>query len=413
MRCEKMAVVVCLLLHGGCNPPTPKAIPATAAESSVAASSEVKQATRTSVLTEAQKNLFVESMLEVGNGGSSPNDFFDVDLFFAKVADIVEVPAKERTNFIAEAKRGYSRNSLGKNVGAEVAKGGSFTFLRFSQRDGYDTAIFRHISSASGLAYLEFAMPNSSTANFELAPDAFVYVNSEWFSQTSANFALEYKAAQDPSMLNKLLRGVGFTKGDSNKLKTLFELREKQDWRGVITTFNSLPDAMKQSKLCLINRFHAASRLRDELEISAAVEDLRKHCGNEPGIDLISFDYYLLRKEFGKAITALDRLERSVGSDPYVDVMRGVVFLTSGDFDQALAAARSAVDREPTLMAAYFLSAKAAQLKSDFATVAEIFKTLEGMGQVTPEAVAATPDYAPFVKSSEFKAWKAESEAKK
>lgn len=404
MRWLVMVSVVCLACFMGCEPPKPSAnAKPTNAGPVVVPSGPVAALPP---LSDAQKDLFVKRMLSIARGENQPQDFLDADQLFSRTADIVGVPSAQRSAFINGTKQGYANNTLAKIVVAETSKGGTFHFLRFSKRDGFETAIFRFIRSDTALSYFEFAMPPSNATNFGVAPDVYAYISSEWMSQTSANVTLQLRAAEDPSVLNKLFRSTGFSTSDANTFKTLIDKGKVQDWRGVITGYHALPAAMKQSKICLMFRFNAATRLQDNAEITSVVEDLRKHCGNEAGIEFLSLDYYLIRKEYGKAMNSLDGLERIIGQDPYIDVLRGNISLQAGDIDQALAAGKRAAEREPTLEAAQMLLATAALSKSDFASLASAFRALQKMGKVTVADVEGNAAYAQFRESPEFAAWR-------
>jgi tetratricopeptide (TPR) repeat protein len=405
MRGNVLVILIFLVCFLGCEPPKPKAkaVAGSGGGPVVVSSGPVVVA---APLSEAQKELFVSRMLSVARGENQPQDFLDADQLFSRTADIAGVPSAQREAFISGTKRGYATNSLSKIIVGETSKGGSFHFLRFSKRDGFETAIFRFIRADTALSYFEFAMPPSNATNFGVAPDVYAYISSEWMSQTSANVSLQLRAAEDPSVLNKLFRSAGLSSSDANTFKTIIDKGKIQDWRGVITAYHALPAAMQQSKICLMFRFNAATRLQDNVEITSVVEDLRKYCGNDAGIEFLSLDYYLIRKEFGKAMNSVDSLERFVGVDPYIDVLRGNISLQAGDTDQALVAGKRAAEREPTLEAAQMLVATAALSRSDFASLASAFRALQKMGKVTVADVEANAAYAQFRESPEFAAWR-------
>ena len=48
---------------------------------------------------------------------------------------------------------------------------------------------------------------------------------------------------------------------------------------------------------------------------------------NDAMIDLISVDAYILRKAYDKALEAIDRVDKAIGRDPYLKVLRGNVLL--------------------------------------------------------------------------------------
>ena len=48
-------------------------------------------------------------------------------------------------------------------------------------------------------------------------------------------------------------------------------------------------------------------------------------------MDLISIDAFLIHKEYDKAQAAIDRLDESLGGDPYLNVLRSTIFMEQGN----------------------------------------------------------------------------------
>lgn len=395
----------CLALQVGCDPSSPQAKAPVGVSPAEVSSPSAPPVVPSVPLTEAQKNSFVENALKIAKGNGPSNDFLDTETLFSRTADVAGISEVQRKRqFMEGARKGYANNSLAKNISDAVRNGGSFVFLRFSQRDGHETAIFRFLTNG-GLSYYEFALPSSNATNPTLSSDVYVYVSSDWLSETSAKIVLQLKAAEDPSMLNRLFRSAGLTKNDSGKFGSLLDQAKHKNWPGVISAYDNLPQKMKESRLCLMFLYNAAMSLKDDAKLSRVVEDLRKYCTNDPGIDLLSLDYYIERKEFGKAMAALESLDRAVGGDPYLDVLRGSVAFQAGDYDQAIAAGNRAAERDPNSDGALFVVARATQAKRDFAQTAAAFKKLQALGLVTPADVAAAAEFTAFAASPEFQAW--------
>lgn len=410
MNRTSLLITVALFTVVGCEPAKPKA-KTTTSNAAGAASPSAAPSPPGNPLTDAQKQAFVDRVLAVVKG-QAQGDLIDPEIVFAKVADLTETPSAKRRSFIDTAKQGYFTNTVASNIAAPVKAGGSFDFIRYSQRDNVETAIFRLIRADTAFAYYEFALPAKESISTLLAPDVYIYVNSQWLSQISADIMLQIGAVESPSLLNKLFRSSGLGSSDAKKLSKIIASSRAEKWKEVISTYEELPKEMRQSKVCLMFRFKAASSLSDPSEITAVIEDLRKFCPNDPGIEILSLDYYTLRKEYGKAMRAIDSLDRSVGGDAYIDVLRGNISLQANDFDQAIASGKRALEKEPSLLAAYDVVALSAQAKGDFAEVVTYMKVLQSRGVITPDSIAGVPDFAPFVASGEYKAWKAESEAK-
>jgi predicted Zn-dependent protease len=186
-----------------------------------------------------------------------------------------------------------------------------------------------------------------------------------------------------------------------------------KDHRGVIAAYKDLPLEMQRHKMVLMMRHVSAQQLADEAELIATIEDLKANYPTDPCVAFISIDLHSMRREFPEAKKAIDALDFAVGGDPYLQLMRAIISIDAENFDQAIVEAKRGLQRDPNLDAGYYTIAFASQSKGDFVSVAAALKSLAAIGKITPAEVEASPNYAPFVASPEFKAWKAEFEAKR
>jgi hypothetical protein len=60
-------------------------------------------------------------------------------------------------------------------------------------------------------------------------------------------------------------------------------------------------------------------------------------------------DGYYLKQRYGEAIAAIDRLDRDLNGDPYLDLLRANAYRLKGDESNAERYAQRAVEREPEL----------------------------------------------------------------
>ena len=65
------------------------------------------------------------------------------------------------------------------------------------------------------------------------------------------------------------------------------------------------------------------------------LEDFRKYYSQDPCLDLLLIDYYTLKKDYAQAIPCVDRLDKSVGGDPYLNVLRAASTSAAGHLNEA------------------------------------------------------------------------------
>ena len=100
----------------------------------------------------------------------------------------------------------------------------------------------------------------------------------------------------------------------------------------------------------------------------------------------------------------LDHLDRSVGGDPYLDVLRGTTHAAAGDFEKSVTALERAIAAEPTMENAYFSLVNTTLMFDQHALTAQSLDRITAKFGYTWE-LEDVPDYARFLASEEGKRW--------
>ena len=133
-----------------------------------------------------------------------------------------------------------------------------------------------------------------------------------------------------------------------------------------------------------------------------ALADFRAAHGREKGVDLILIDALLLQKQYAEALASIDRVDAALGGDPYLDVMRANVLLTSGDLEKAKAAARRAVERDPALPEAYWSLLSISLVQNDHAETTRLLETVRDQLEIELADLTTLPDYARYIQTVEY-----------
>src|SRR5262249_22998134 len=139
---------------------------------------------------------------------------------------------------------------------------------------------------------------------------------------------------------------------------------QTQRFGDVLAAYRQLPEGLKKDKNLLLLRLRAAQRL-NEPEYQQALEDFRMAHPDDACIDFLSIDYFTLKKDFAKAFEGIDRVEQSVGGDPYLLVLRAGIQILATDLAGAATSAAKAVEQEPTLAAGHVALLRIAVLKKN------------------------------------------------
>ncbi len=159
----------------------------------------------------------------------------------------------------------------------------------------------------------------------------------------------------------------------------------------------------------------AAQGTNDDALYLAEMERFRKDHPDDAAGDLVSMDYYHLKKQPDEVLKLADRLDKALGGDPYLSVVRVGALIDAKRFKEARTAAEKAVKDEPKLTQAYWARISVATEEKNHAdTLTWLKKLVEDTGtDVTAAEVEMNEQFAAFIKTpqyQQFKQWLAKRE---
>ncbi len=184
----------------------------------------------------------------------------------------------------------------------------------------------------------------------------------------------------------------------------MVESYQKRDFEQVLQLYRGLPESVQKNKMAFTLRLGAAQALRGEAQ-RQALADFRKFYPNDAAVDLLVFDGLVAEKSFDKALAAVDRIDKAVGGDPHLKVIRAKVLQKEGKSAEAKTMVEAAIAEEPTLKGAYYFLIDRALEAKDFAKTAKLLTTLETKCGERFKDLTKVSAYRAFVKSPEYKTW--------
>lgn len=276
-----------------------------------------------------------------------------------------------------------------------IKPNGSFRLLHIRQADGQWVAMFR-LLAAGGVNYDDIILTSGRNGAVRVA-DIYLYASgeavSDMFGRSDTDLVAEGTERQERS------RAIHQIVKISDHLKA-------KEFQQAMAVFDKIPEKFRNDKAVLVMRIMAASHVSNE-EHTKAIEEFHVAFPGDPAGDLLSIDWYFLDKQYKDALDAIDRVEKSIGGDPYLNVMRAEVFLAEGDLDQAASAAARAVKDDPTMIQGYWTTVTIALRRQDFQTVSQTLTLIENRFKMQLGDPRQVPLYAEFVKSPEYAAWMA------
>jgi len=401
-----MIVFVALTCAG--SPACRQQKPTVAAQARPAAGSPAAaQGAVTKPLSEPDCREYAQAVAQAVASGDEAafNALIDWDSMFATAT--ADLGASEK--FISDVVQGLRRSLVS---GAGLARpliqnsksGGTFDFLRTRVSHGDQVVLCRMIGPENqGVNYFEFTAKRFPDQKIRAA-NVYVFMSGEFFTDTLRRMILPIAASESRTFVDKLLTREQDYVRDFPKLQPIANAMQQGKPQDAVRLLKELRPETKKQKFVLLLQIQATQE-GDEKDYVATLEEFRKLFPDDPAIDLLSIDYYTLKKDFGRVKRCMDRLDNSVGGDPYLSYLQAAMAEERGDRVEARRLAKEAVNKEPPFKTAYFyLVGLSLQDKNHDETLAGLKRLHESFG-TTFKDLTQVPDYADFVKSPQYQEW--------
>ena len=358
-------------------------------------------------LSEAEGASFGRKIEQEFNGNDSAYyvQAFDLDAFL----DRAFPEQKDLGDQWNEFKRGFQDSYL-QTFGKQLRLIASCKYLSTRQVAGKTRVLLRMLMRNGAVNYHELILIRGQDGQPRIA-DVFLYVTGETMSDTARRAALPALIDSQKSLLQRIFTTQSDLITHYQHWRELMLLSGQGRYQQVLNAYADLPASLQKEKFILVQQIRASQMLgrpREQLYLQA-LELWQRTYPDDPSIDLISIDACLLRKHYDEALGHVDRLDRAVGGDPYLDVQRAFILEMKGDDVKAEAAAKRAIEREPTLLRAYDALLASLVHQHRFAEAVALLTKIEKMIGVSRRQLAAIVENGPLnkdlVRSDEYHQW--------
>jgi tetratricopeptide (TPR) repeat protein len=353
-------------------------------------------------LTEADGQAFGEQLeIAVASG--------DVEMVKAlmRPAEILErsvsdlgLSAKERKDFFSMGVR--FGNSFAEQFIKVVADGGNYTLVRVRIVAGRPRVIVRLMHSEGAINYHEYSLiryPDNQIG----ADDVYIYLSGEPLSHTFRRFLLGFLSLQQRGFTDLKPEEKMLVEHIDDISQMTAKMRNGEPGEA-LAAYRKLPKELQNNKFLQLVAVQAAGAIGDDEVYLAEMERFRQNYPRDAACDLLLIDYYLLRKNYEEALQAVERLDASLGGDPYLDSLRATVLSQDGKLTEARQFADKALTNSPKLAPVYWTKLTVAALQKDHAA------TLETLQQIVekidpaldPEDLKNDDRFVEFVMTPEF-----------
>ncbi len=299
-------------------------------------------------------------------------------------------------------------NSMGffQQVHRVVKNGGSYEMLRARSKGDQTTVIMRLLFPDGGVNYHELYLIGLGQGL--RVDDIYVFLSGELITDTMERVVIQM-LSQDKSFIEKLQGKKSEMAKHMNDITRMTELMRTGNFEKVTEIYQSLPESVKNEKSMLLVQLSAAQYVNDQLYLDA-IQRFEKNYPQDPSLDLVSIDGFVMREEYDKALVCVDRLDASLGGDDYLNELRANVLLLNGDYEKAENIFLTQIENDPENQDAYWnmLSLKI-ESKSYYAAL-KWMRLLRDQYQADFSQIADTEYYADFAKSPAYQVWVSENQ---
>lgn len=240
---------------------------------------------------------------------------------------------------------------MGVVVSQANAAGGSYQLVRLHEVDGKPRALFRMVSAA-GLNYHDYELV--SDGGLAVAEDVYVFLAGERLSSTLGRFlipAIVQATGRPPQSLSAFDRA--FVE-NASLVQQLTLLAIQGQGQAAMSVYNQLPPVMQRDKSMLLMRYRAALSI-DRQAVVAAVSEYESRFPGDPGVALITMDRQILEGDFDEAMQSVEVIDRAVGGDGHLNMVRASIMISSGDNEAAVEYAEAYVEHDPSNLQSHLL----------------------------------------------------------
>ena len=147
--------------------------------------------------------------------------------------------------------------------------------------------------------------------------DIFVYLSGEDLSKTIADLMVSFSESSNgnSSELDKQIKVL-------DKIRSLMARNKTEE---ALSYYEDLPAALKNQKTIKQMYVQLCSE-KDDGSYEKALDEFQELYPDEPNMFLMMMDVYILRKEYGKALDGINKLDKLIDSDPFLDYMRALIY---------------------------------------------------------------------------------------
>lgn len=331
--------------------------------------------------------------------GSYTNKVYDMQALAKRF--LIEKDNEKVKTFNKGFIRGFSTKFKFGNVMLEHIKAGaSYDFMRVEKVSANQFYIFFRLYN-EGINYHKHLVVFKEGKPKII--DTYVYITGEYLSDT---FRSIYNSALGSQSFLKKLLFKDNTLKDLEQLTVMKKLKDKGDFKGVEAAYQKLSKNARGKKITKILRLLAAQKLSEKL-YGEVIKDYETSFPNDPSLYLVSLDGLIMAQKYDKAIAAINTLDKLIGGDEFLNLVRGNLYYMKSDKEKAIGLFEQFVEDYPNFFDAYDSLLTLYTEEKKYTKAIEILDIFVNKFESPKEALikVVKENFDAFAKTKEFLKW--------
>jgi tetratricopeptide (TPR) repeat protein len=237
-----------------------------------------------------------------------------------------------------------------------------------------------------------------------VAEDIFSASNGELATESNRRLQLKVAAEQNHGPPGHPPSTAKLWVPNIPKLNDMLRAKRERKYAEAIQIYRTLPAEIRAEKSIYL-RYLWASEAVSANEFLIALDGFRRQFPGDAALTFQDVDYYLLNRSFEEALRSIDKAEKAIGGDPYLNALRAKILVKAWRHKEARTFADKAIEQEPTLTHGYWGRIAVSLAETHHAdTLALLKKLVENTGQSVGD-LRNDPDFVVFVRTPEYAEW--------
>jgi len=254
-----------------------------------------------------------------------------------------------------------------------------------------------------GLNYYELALERCADGKIR-AVNMYAFATAEFISQAARRDLLPVLASDSGTPLDKLPAADRDFLADLPTLRRLAAMLSAGNFQEGMVLLKELRSETRKQKFALLLQIKAAQSIGGDVYFRA-IDEIRRLYPEDPCLEFLAFNYHKQKRDFAAVLQSVDRLDKLVGGDPYLDVLRAIVLEEKDDRPGAKRYARRAMGADPTWLAPYYIILHLSLKDQNHDETLRQLKVLDADFSIPFKNLSEQPEFSRFAKSPQYREW--------